>query len=260
MIPGLSYELNPPRIFQREATGIGQLKDNLDLMLERARKVSGFAECIQLTDSVLGEPRLSSINTAYHLVRSLEGSVKVRCNFRVSDHSLNGIIQMAGDAVLTNLEGILLLRGDVPRYGEPVTQKPSEVLSTLRDLGIAKAGLRLYLGTSCKPAERNLEQKLRAEPDGLITQPVEDLESTSKLHDNLHSRGFSLIATVLVPSAKNMRSAALMNLDWSYYSEHLSDFVHSLRSSCSEVLVTSPNSFDEGLSLLHTIQSDSRVI
>nr|AIF16443.1 hypothetical protein [uncultured marine thaumarchaeote KM3_74_C10] len=260
MIPGLSYELNPPRIFQKELSGITQLKDNLDLMLGRARQVSEFAECIQLTDSVLGEPRLSSINTAYHLVHSLERSKKIRCNMRVSDHSLNGIIQMAGDAVLAKLEGILLLRGDVPRYGDPVTQKPSKVLSTLRDLGIAKAGLRLYLGTSCKPTERDLERKLRSEPDGLITQPVEDLESTSKLHDNLHSRGFSLIATVLVPSAKNVRSAALMNFDWSYYSENPSDFIHSLRSSCSEVLVTSPNSFDEGLSLLHNIQNDSQVI
>lgn len=260
MTQRLSYELNPPRIFHGEPKGIHQLNDNLDLMLGRARKVSDFVDCIQLTDSVLGEPRLSSINTAYRLIRSLERSVKIRCNIRVSDHNLNGIVQMAGDAVLAGLEGMLLLRGDVPRYGQPISQKPSEILSTLRELGIAKAGLSLYLGTSCKPEERNLEQKLRAEPDGLITQPVDDLESISKLYNDLHSRGFSLIATVLVPSVKNVRSAALMNLDWSYYSKDPSDFVHSLSRSCSEVLITSPNSFDEGLGLLRDISNDSRVI
>ena len=51
----------------------------------------------------------------------------------------------------------------------------------------------------------------------------------------------------MVPSAKNERAAAMIGLDWSEYQDNFLGFLKEVYKETDHILITSPNSFDEGM-------------
>jgi hypothetical protein len=57
----------------------------------------------------------------------------------------------------------------------------------------------------------------------------------------------------MVPSVKNERAAAMIGLDWSEYQDDFLGFLREVYKETDRVLITSPNSFDEGIEVLKEI-------
>jgi hypothetical protein len=57
----------------------------------------------------------------------------------------------------------------------------------------------------------------------------------------------------MVPSVKNKRAAAMIGLDWSEYQDDFLGFLREVYKETDHVLITSPNSFDEGIEVLKEI-------
>jgi hypothetical protein len=54
----------------------------------------------------------------------------------------------------------------------------------------------------------------------------------------------------MVPSPKNKESARMIDLDWKSYEKDTGSFIKNAHDMCGEVLISSPNSFDDGINLL----------
>ena len=54
----------------------------------------------------------------------------------------------------------------------------------------------------------------------------------------------------MVPSVKNERAAAMIGLDWSEYQDNFLGFLKEVYKETDHILITSPNSFDEGIEVL----------
>ena len=245
----LAYELNPPRVTPSLPAGRITVEKDLELFLTRSEQISGAVGFLHLTDSVLGEPRMSSVCAAALLKNRVNDALQIRCNIRTGDHNLNGIVQLAGGARAIGVDGIILVKGDHPRHGELIENKPTEVVRYLRKIGFGGEELKLYLTVSPGIQPELLSRKISAGADGFVTQQVSSLEGFERLSRYLLGRGVSLIPSVMVPSEKNRRSAAIIGVDWSTYAEDAEAFVRRVASVSSEVLLTSPNHFDAGLDL-----------
>ena len=85
------------------------------------------------------------------------------------------------------------------------------------------------------------------------------LESECQRHDNNHNNNngdISLIPCVMVPSLKNQKAANMIGLDWSSYENNFYEFIEQIRElGINEILLTSPNSFDEGINVLEKISN-----
>ena len=62
-----------------------------------------------------------------------------------------------------------------------------------------------------------------------------------------------LIPCIMVPSAKNERAAAMIGLDWSEYQDNFLGFLREVYKETDHILITSPNSFDEGIEVLKNL-------
>jgi hypothetical protein len=63
-----------------------------------------------------------------------------------------------------------------------------------------------------------------------------------------------MIPCVMVPSLKNQRAATMIGLDWSGYKDYFFDFIDQIKDEgINQLLLTSPNSFDEGIEALKRI-------
>jgi hypothetical protein len=64
----ISYELNPPKILiDEDHFDVMGLNQELQILLNRSSELVNLVNGIHLTDSVLGIPRVSSINAASYI-------------------------------------------------------------------------------------------------------------------------------------------------------------------------------------------------
>ncbi len=245
----LAYELNPPAVLGAGPPRNGIVRADIKLFLDRVEQISLHVDSLHLTDSVLGTPRISSVCAAALIKDKVRHSLRLVCNLRTCDHSLNGIVQMVGEAHALGVKGIALVRGDLPMHGVPLRNDPVKVLSYLREIGFQGDEIKLYLTTSPDATPSSLALKLRAKPDGFVTKTITSIESFERLSDYLMSRGMEVMAPILVPSEKNRLPAKLVGLDWASYSDDVVSFVRRVGRKASEVVLSSPNHFASGLTV-----------
>lgn len=256
------YELNPPKILDSDRIEPLNMKMELERFLSRAAIVSEFTSHIHLTDSVLGIPRISSV-TAAHLVSTKVDShgLNLTCSIRTRDRNMNSIIQSVADCIILNVKGLLFIQGDRPNYGSSVVNttspKPTEVIRMLNSLGF---GDLISLDLSIPNKIANIEsfrKKVEAKPSRFITQSVSSINEIRKLKSALQSCGmniFDMTPCVMVPSLKNEKAATMIGLDWSEYKDYFFDFIDEMKQEgICQVLLTSPNSFNEGIEVLKNI-------
>lgn len=267
------YELNPPKILQGESINMSILNNEVDKFLSRATIVLGITKNVHLTDSVLGIPRLSSITAAQLISKKIENPmINLTCSIRTRDRNMNSIIQSVADSIILKIKGLLFIQGDKPIYGslavKTVSPKPTEVINTLNSLGFGNLiNLDLSIPNSISNVD-NFQKKIKSRPSRFITQSVSSIEEIRQLkfmlesecqrHDNNHNNNgdISLIPCVMVPSLKNQKAANMIGLDWSSYENNFYEFIEQIRElGINEILLTSPNSFDEGINVLEKISN-----
>jgi len=248
----ISYEMNPPKIVRDTSLDLDSLKQDLDKFHSRVSRLTSLVDSIHLTDSVLGIPRISSISAARD-IRKLHKSIKLRCSVRVRDRNLSAITQLVCDAIMDDIDGLLIVKGDKP--GRPSIDsglKPSSVVKVLNEQGFGDK-IKLFLSVPCNPDLNKIKQKIDAKPYGFITQSIGSLDQLQRIVNNVKSHNIKVTPCIMVPSPKNKEPASNIDLDWSRYEKDIDSFIRQAYDMCGEVLVTSPNSFDDGINLLNRL-------
>ena len=236
------FEVNPPKVIQDEVLSHKELQDSLSKLKQRIADITPLSKGIHLTDSVLGVPRISPI-TIGALIRKYQQKLEITASIRVRDRNLTSLTQSICDALLLDLNGILILKGDKPPKGpEDSGLIPSQVVKHFREIGVTDK-IDLFLSLPNYPNFDKLQKKIDAEPTGFVTQVVRSIEQVERIVDKLKPQGFKIIPVVLLPSEKNSKSAEFLRLDWSNYQDNTEDFVKKIESLAGEVLITSPNDF-----------------
>jgi 5,10-methylenetetrahydrofolate reductase len=250
----VSYELNPPKIVRGEQFDSDQLRADIQVMVDRALQLSGLAWGLHLTDSVLGIPRLGSITAARLIEKALGSkSIVLSCSLRSRDRNFTSLSQAVSDAILADIDSLLILLGDEPANMPGNSGlRPSEAVSMLRkERYDSKIKLDLSFPSSVRDCSaRAIQKKIDARPHSFVTQSISSLSDLGEIVDMAKPHGIRVAAVVMVPSEKNRQSASIIGLDWSEYEKDPVDFVGEAARIADRVLLTSPNSFRAGLELL----------
>lgn len=249
----ISYEMNPPKIVRDTSFDPDLLKNDMQKFYNRISQLSNLADSIHLTDSVLGIPRVSSISAAREIKRT-HPDLKLRCSIRARDRNITAITQLVSDAITFGIEGLLIVKGDRPeRPSIDSGLHPSDVVNILNEQGFGKK-IKLFLSVPRNPDLGKIQKKIDANPYGFITQSISSLSHLQKLVDHAKTNGIRVIPTIMIPSLKNKESASFIDLDWKEYENDTDSFIKRASYMCGEVLLTSPNSFNEGINLLNKLK------
>ncbi len=245
----IAYELNPPKVIQDTVLSHRELQESVDLLKKRALEISKVCNSIHVTDSVLGIPRISPITIGL-LIRNSNDGIELSASVRVRDRNLTSITQLICDAILLKLNGILILKGDPPPAGPKDSRLvPSEVVKQFNEQGFGKK-IDLFLSLPSNPNFDKIHKKIAAEPRGFVTQVISSLEQIERIVDKLKPQGFRIIPCIMLPSEKNVKSAKMLNLDWSGYKNDFLSFIKQANKISGNVLISSPNDFKGALETL----------
>ena len=294
MIKKISYELNPPKIVIGDYFDAMRLNQELQILLNRSSELINLVNGggIHLTDSVLGIPRVSSVTAASYIKKNARDGnrLKLSCSVRTRDRNFTSLCQFVTDAILIGVESLLILKGDEPppptlpptpaaaakeekeededndgsrRQEVRVLQKksssssglkPTSILSILNDKKYNKS-IHLNLSVPNKIYDKSLlEKKIEAKPYSLVTQLIASLSDLGEIVDIAKSFKIKVVACMMVPSDKNKQSADIIGLDWKEYEKNPVDFIKDACTLADEVLISSPNSFKEGIDLLRSLR------
>ena len=251
----LIYELNPPKILNNHRIDITLLNQELIKFLNRAKIITNFTNYIHITDSVLGIPRFSSIHGAQVIMNNLTNtSLNVTCSVRTRDRNMNSIIQMVTDAIILKISGLLFIQGDKPAFEESEKgyslSNPTDAVNLLNSIGFDKL-IDLDLSLPNKVSNQRLfQKKINSKPRRFITQSIGSIQEIRDLKELMKPNYIKLIPCIMVPSVKNERAAAMIGLDWSEYQDNFLGFLKEVYKETDHILITSPNSFDEGIEVL----------
>jgi len=245
----ITYELNPPKVIQDTVLSHEQLQDSVNKLKAKAIKVSNVCNSIHVTDSVLGIPRISPITIGV-FIRNSNKKIELSASVRVRDRNVTSLTQTICDAILLDLNGVLILKGDPPPAG-PKDSKlvPSEVVKQFNEQGFGKK-IDLFLSLPSNPNFEKIHKKIEAQPRGFVTQVISSLDQITRIVDKLKPQGFRIIPCILLPSEKNLKSAKILNLDWSNYSKDVISFIKEAHKISGNVLISSPNDFKWALEIL----------
>ncbi len=247
----ITYELNPPKITGQGTFDRARLDADMQSVAQRASRLKGLVAGIHLTDSVLGIPRVSSITMAGFL-KKFSNDIKFSCSLRTADRNYTSLCQAAIDAIMLDVDSLLILMGDTPADGRDSGLKPSVAIRMLKDEGY-DGRIKLNLSFPARIKDRSspaIQNKLDARPHAFVTQSISSLSDLGEIVDLAKPNGIKVVACIMVPADKNKQSAEMIGLDWRQYERNPVDFVKSAAGMADAVLLTSPNSFKSGLDLL----------
>jgi homocysteine S-methyltransferase len=251
------YEINPPKVIQNKVLSHKEVRSSLDRVEKRIIRISKICDGIHLTDSVLGVPRISPITTGA-MIRNNGLKIDITASLRVRDRNITALTQSVYDAILLGLDGLLVLKGDEPPAG-PKDSKlvPSQIVKYFKELGFGK-NLDFFLSISAKPNFDKIQKKIDAEPTGFITQVIQSPDQVVRIVDRLKPQGFRIIPCIMIPSQNNLKSAAMLGIDFGKYEENVLDFISEIYKSTKDILITSPNDFEAALKVLTKIKGLKR--
>ncbi len=157
-----------------------------------------------------------------------------------------------------NVKDLLFIMGDEPQISiNAVTKeslsKPTEVMTILNSLGYNK-WINLNLSIPNKVSDFNkFTKKTKSNPYAMITQSIDTLQEVKDLKGLLESHKIKLIPCVMIPSKKNIQAAKMIGLDWKEYEDNVLEFIYKIGKITEQMLITSPNNFNEGVEVLKKI-------
>lgn len=255
------YEINPPKILHDSVININTINREIEKFLYRTLILSKLTNFIHITDSVLGIPRISSIHGAALITENLKNDqLKISCSVRTRDRNINSLIQFATQSVYLKVKDLLFIMGDKPQLNNKIPEdtqlsKPTDVIKILKSLGYSDL-INLNLSIPNKIINsNNFIKKKQANPYGFITQSINSVQEVKDLKRMLEPSPIKLIPCIMIPSEKNSQAAKMIGLDWKEYEDNLLEFILQVGKLVDQILITSPNSFSEGVELLSKIKS-----
>ena len=251
------YELNPPKIIQNISINIDSIRNEIDKFIYRSQILTEYVNDIHITDSVLGIPRISSLQAAAILMKNIKLNEKlsISCSIRTRDRNINSLIQSVTESVFLKITDLLLILGDTPilfnnELDSKILSFPTNTLKILNSLGFDKL-INLNLSIPNKNIEpKILEKKINSKPYGMVTQSINTLEEVKILKKLLNPHSIKLIPCIMIPSEKNERAAKIIGLDWKEYKENVLNLIIEVGKITNQILITSPNDFYEGVKVL----------
>lgn len=236
------YEINPPKIPDNVKPSDDEINSLLSKLLQRVSDISALCDGIHVTDSVLGTRRVSALTTG-KLLKTIHPNLQITISMRVRDKDMNLIKQIVQESIESELDGILVLKGD-PSQENPIDLGliPSQVVKQLNELGYGKK-INFFLSLPSNPNFEKIQKKITAAPKGFMTQVIHSAEQVQRISDKLRTSGFRIIPCILLPTEKNENSAKFLELDWSGYKESPANFIKDIHKIAGDVLITSPNDF-----------------
>jgi homocysteine S-methyltransferase len=246
------YEINPPKIPDGVSASDDEINSLLTKLLQRVSDISALCDGIHVTDSVLGTRRVSALTTG-KLLKTIHPNLQITISMRVRDKDMNLIKQIVQESIESELDGILVLKGD-PSQENPIDLGliPSQVVKQLNELGYGKK-TNFFLSLPSNPNFEKIQKKITAAPKGFMTQVIHSAEQVQRISDKLRPSGFRIIPCILLPTEKNESSAKFLELDWSGYKENPAKFIKEIHRIAGDVLITSPNDFAFAKDTLHKI-------
>lgn len=256
------YEVNPPKILNDDYFDTIKLESEINKFLDRVEIISHYTDFIHVTDSVLGIPRISSIH-AVHLIndRLKNANMKISCSVRTRDRNLNSIIQLVTQSVFLNIHGLLFVLGDESSFEDKNSKYsplsiPTNAIKVLKRLGFDKR-INLNLSVPNKISSINLfKKKIESNPHSFITQSINSLKEIYDIQELLQGQNIKLIPCIMVPSKKNILAAKMIGLDWREYEDDFIKFLYNIKQKVDNILITSPNSFDDGINILRKVDKN----
>jgi homocysteine S-methyltransferase len=246
------YEINPPKIPDGVSASDDEINSLLTKLLQRVSDISALCDGIHVTDSVLGTRRVSALTTG-KLLKTIHPNLQITISMRVRDKDMNLIKQIVQESIESELDGILVLKGD-PSQENPIDLGliPSQVVKQLNELGYGKK-TNFFLSLPSNQNFEKIQKKITAAPKGFMTQVIHSAEQVQRISDKLKPSGFRIIPCILLPTEKNESSAKFLELDWSGYKENPAKFIKEIHRIAGDVLITSPNDFAFAKDTLHKI-------
>lgn len=247
------YELNPPKVIQDTVLSHKELQESVNKFRSKSIEIGKLCDSIHITDSVLGIPRISPI-TAGLFIKNSNTKIKISASVRVRDRNHTSITQAICDAILLNLNGVLIIKGDPPPTGPKDSRLvPSDVVKQFNEQGFGEK-IDLYLSISSNPNFEKIHKKIEAQPKGFVTQVISSIDQVIRIVDKLKPQGFKIIPCILLASELNQKSAKMLNLDWSGYNKDVAGFVEKVHDIAGNVLLSSPNDFKGALEILEELK------
>ena len=248
----MRYEINPPKINPDSELTADEIQNSLKIVKQRVSEISQHCDGIHFTDSVLGIPRISPVESG-KLIRKFNHELNITISLRVRDKTIETLERLMNETVSTGLNGVLVLKGDA----SPTEQKesglvPSQIVKHFKEIGFDKK-IDLFLSLPSNPDLKKIQKKIDAEPTGFITQVIHSEDEVSRISDKLKPMGFRIIPCILLPSIKNEKSANFLNLDWSGYKDSVTDFIDQIQKITGDILITSPNDFNYAKQILSSL-------
>jgi len=161
---------------------------------------------------------------------------------------------MVTDAIILKIGGLLFIQGDKPAFEESEKgcslSNPTYAVNLLNSIGFDKL-IDLDLSIPNKVSNHRLfQKKINSKPRRCITQSIGSIQEIRDLKELMKPNHIKLIPCIMVPSVKNERAAAMIGLDWSEYQDNFLVFLKEVYKETDHILITSPNSFDEGIEVL----------
>ncbi|HZH39353.1 MAG TPA: hypothetical protein VEX17_04750, partial [Bacillales bacterium] len=95
--------------------------------------------------------------------------------------------------------------------------------------------------------------KAKSNPHAMITQSIDSLQEVKDLKGLLEPHKIKLIPCVMIPSKKNIQTAKMIGVDWKEYEDNVLEFIYEIGKFAEQILITSPNNFNEGVEVLRKI-------
>lgn len=228
----LLYEANPPRISST-------CDADMERLLGRLVDVADVCGGIHITENVLGARRVSPLEVRRLLV-DCNVEVPMTLTMRSRDRSIKDAVGFAQDAAKIGFEGMLVVAGDPAPGATGSGPDPSWMVDHLRKNSVSSK-MELYLSISSSPNYDGMSAKLKAHPDGFITQVIQDESQVTSMVEALPE--YKIIPILLYPSAGNRKAASFLGIKMSAYADKFERFVNTIHDMTGDVLLTSPGDY-----------------
>jgi len=211
----------------------------LDLLNNLVKELMEYTDVFDIPDSPLGKPYPNSLTVATYL--KLTTNKEVFSHIRLKDVNLNALISLVKSAILFKIDAVVLLQGDNPAIGPPVsftsTEQAIEVLKgELKGEELPKIGALLSLRY---PKERIL-QRLRLNVDLLLILRLSNPSDIEDISKEAKRSRIELYPYVLVKTAKSKRILSSLGGQYSVELNNLKSFIENLRDLVNGVVISCP--------------------
>ena len=224
-------------------------KSLIDSVAPRVKKAF---DAVFVPSAPAGVPLLDGLATSIYL--SVGFGLRTIFSIRLRDVNLNHVLEKVRTAEEFNLYGVLLTRGDPPKYGTSRDELSSEeVMHYIRSGG---ARVKLGLVVSLRYPVESIARRLEHEPDFvfLIHYGPSTREKLREVCRAISSKATEVYVFLLLGLDRSREVFDRLNQEYFTYSD-ISKVLEELRGLASGVIISSPLDVERVVELFETLEN-----